>query len=519
MAKKLEELAIDTQEPQEKTEEQHNAEATVLGALRNYFSKMKPEHYTALVGDSLDKALLALDESADTAESASPLSVALLQAVRQSIESLLDIYREIYNSPGYNDLKADVEAFEQKLFSQRIAERASNLSKEQEESAITLFPDIAEWAAASGPEFENAGPGLLKGIILTVSDPVINEMRSKKPQYKDLSNDEIVRQMLETPWAEAELFAELIATINEWATDILNDVETVRAIEALGLDKEQPADFVRLTINQTDRAEWALDAISRSTWATLKEADKSGQVAFNLPSKKGTSAAIFYSVNYSGLPAGIAKRLTSYDRLVLSALASIYNAGNEYTTIPEIYRHMGYTGNPSNTDRKKITDSLIKLQSVSFTLDNQQEIRANLDYPHFTYHGAIAPLEFVVGEFKGGQSEAVVHLFREPPLHTFARQRKQITAFPVALLTAPVSKTEKTLNLYEYLIDRIAHMKNDPKAPKKMLYSTINKNCSITTQKQAQRSPETIKKILLHFKEKGWIKDFKQAKDSVTIVL
>ncbi len=60
--------------------------------------------------------------------------------------------------------------------------------------------------------------------------------------------------------------------------------------------------------------------------------------------------------------------------------------------------------------------------------------------------------------------------------------------------------------------------KNNPRN-RKILFDTIYREAGITTKKQKQRAPETIKKYLQHFVSCGYISAFKEEKDGITIEL
>ena len=90
-----------------------------------------------------------------------------------------------------------------------------------------------------------------------------------------------------------------------------------------------------------------------------------------------------------------------------------------------------------------------------------------------------------------------------------AEDRKQVTRLPVNVLDSPISKTEDNLLLSDYLLTRISKMRNNPSVPKTILLETIYQKCEVRTYKQKQRLPEKIERILTHYKNIGWINDYK----------
>ena len=179
---------------------------------------------------------------------------------------------------------------------------------------------------------------------------------------------------------------------------------------------------------------------------------------------------------------------------------------------------MGNRGNPNTEDLQKINDSLTKMGAARVYLDNAQEVQVNKKYARFKYDASLLPFERISAYINGQLVESAIHLFREPPLITFARERGQITGLTRQLLESPISKTDANLQLEDYLLERIGHMKSPKsKAPRKMLFSTIYERCGITTKKQRQRAPEKIRRYLDHYNKCGWIAGYTMDKDGVTI--
>ena len=149
-------------------------------------------------------------------------------------------------------------------------------------------------------------------------------------------------------------------------------------------------------------------------------------------------------------------------------------------------------------------------------------------------------MERVTAIVDGKITDAAIHLFREPPLITFARQRKQITNINIKLIQSPVNKTESNIALEDYLIERIAQARNERRklekercktdAEKKkkedalkddlrILFETLYKHADIKTKMQRQRAPEKLERILEHYKVCSFIHDFKIDATGITITL
>lgn len=267
---------------------------------------------------------------------------------------------------------------------------------------------------------------------------------------------------------------------------------------------------------------YPLDKPNSGIW-NLIEMPANGQLRIDFDTTKdedkkaGKSALVLYGLTFDDLPPEIAKKLTYYDKRVYVAVAGLHTAGNDRMSASQIYRAMGNKTSPSPEQIQKINDSLTKMGAARIYLNNAKETETYSKYPKFSYDASLLPFERVKVYINNTLTESAIHLFREPPLITFARERGQITQLTPQLLESPISKTEANLQLEDYLLERIGRMKN-PKATaqKKILFSTVYEKCKITG-KQKQRTPDKIKRYLDHYKACGWIADYTMEKDGVTI--
>lgn len=273
-----------------------------------------------------------------------------------------------------------------------------------------------------------------------------------------------------------------------------------------------------------------VDKVNNSIFKMLSRAE-SGQYEFNFvtgkPIKRGKEKLdplVTYKLDFGELEkaapetAQIVKHLTPYDKRVMVAVAALYNAGNSYFTITDIYHKMGNSKDkrPNKADFEKINNSLKKQSYAHLVLHNLGEQDINYKYPEFKYSGQLLQFEKVTAEIDGQPIESAIHMFREPPLVSFARERQQITTVKNAVLESPVNKTEQNLQIDDYLIEQIAAMKRDPKFNRKILFKTLFVNCEVKGKNPA-RTKETIEKYLKHYKQTAFIKDYQVEKDFVII--
>ena len=323
----------------------------------------------------------------------------------------------------------------------------------------------------------------------------------------------------------------VVMAVNGQAGNAAAARDTINVLRrAVGLQIPEPvAERIKASMSTPAKAPHAavlsammypLDKVNSCVW-TLPEGDykKLKLKAEEAGAKKPVT--IYYSIDYDGLAEtgfNLAKRLTQYDKLLYTALGSMYAAGNEILTLNQIYRNMGNDGRMGGNDKLKMLESITKMATAKIQIDNAEEIAAKYNYEAVKYTGVLLPAEMIEATTRGGDVDAAVHLFREPPLMSFARSRKQITAVPMAALCGGISKTQDNLAIRDYLISRIGHMKNG-KSPRKILLQTILKSTGIEGKKNIQRVPEKVEKILAHFRSVGYIAGYEMQSDSVSIVL
>lgn len=288
---------------------------------------------------------------------------------------------------------------------------------------------------------------------------------------------------------------------------------------------QEAAQVLQVIASPADKVNWPMDKPNSVIWNLIAAADPDGQLSLDIvTSKKGSDqdAIIYYGINFDALEEGvrITKQLTPFDKLCYIAVAALHNAGNETVSATQIYYMMGNTTRPNDDDLQKVNDSLTKMGAARVYLDNIKETRAAKGYRHFKYDASLLPFERISAYIDGKLTESAIHLFREPPLISFAKDRNQITTFSRKLLESPISKTDANLRIQDYLLERIGHMKSPKsKAPRKMLFDTIYKHCNITTTKQRQRAPGKIRSYLDYYKKCGHIKGYTVDEDGITILL
>lgn len=278
--------------------------------------------------------------------------------------------------------------------------------------------------------------------------------------------------------------------------------------------------LLSVTGKRPQKIDFPVDKVNAKVWKLL-EAAPNGQIGIAAEKRDSSKPiTILYAINFDALGdnVSITRQLTPFDRRVYLIVSALYNAGNGIISLSQIYRTMtGKNHSPSDHDIEKIADSIAKMAAARVYLNNEQEAKA-YRYEKFTYSASLLPMERLDGVINGKTVEAAIHLFREPPLVSFARGRKQITTIERKLLETPVNKTDQNLLIEDYLIERIAHAKTG-RQPSKILYETLYAETRINTKKQRQRAASKLGAILGHYVKCGFIKGYTDEGDGIRLDL
>lgn len=413
--------------------------------------------------------------------------------------------------------------------------------------AVKEYNEFVKDFASKYKEYSDAGLQEEQEKMQSDSEQVF------KPLEKLFKNLSIIIRKAEQGGADAENCSALLKAHPEWVAmatagkvfvDILPYVEAelkeypdasdkstelllaaaLRRARADGLDIPY-LEADRVTVKKADDISYPVDKPSRKMWNCLETAEKHGQLSFRIdtprPGDEAKDIYVLYSVNFDALDeidCTITKQLTAYDKRVYIACAALYAAGNNPVSATQIYRMMGNTGRPSSADLNKINRSVTKMGATWIYLNNEAESKVYNGYKHSVIDSNLLPFirknDFINGKF----CESTIYMTIEPPVITFAKERKQITTIKRKLLESPISKTEANLRIEDYLLDRIAHMKRpNSKTSNKILYERIFKECGISTRMQKSRAPGTIKEYLDYYYREDWIAGYTVEKDGIVI--
>lgn len=274
----------------------------------------------------------------------------------------------------------------------------------------------------------------------------------------------------------------------------------------------------KATAKRANKVEYPVDKVNGVVWGLNESASLGVKHIAVEPRGADCKVDILYSINFDALEdISVSKRLLPFDKRVYIAVSALFGAGNDVISLTQIHYAMGNTGRPKAEQLGKIRDAIKKMNSATITVDNSQEIEAKYKYAQFKYRGSLLPFEMVEASVNGKLTEAAIHIFREPPLVSFAKQRRQIATIPMKLLQSPVNKTDANLQLEDYLLERIPRIKLK-KEPARILYSTLFEAAGIETKMQRQRAPEKIEAYLKYYQQNDFIKGYAMDKEGITIM-
>ena len=294
----------------------------------------------------------------------------------------------------------------------------------------------------------------------------------------------------------------------------------IRAALERAIAAAKRAELPKATAKRAEIVDYPIDKINSNIWNLLQETT-GRQLKMRLDmSKEGSKEIIpaYYSIDFEELEntgVKVTKKLLPFDKRVYIAVAALCNAGNKVMTLTQIHYAMGNTGRPSGNQLEKINESITKMRGANVFIDTLEESQ-KYNYPRFKYEDYLLPVARATAIVNGQLADAAIQLSKEPPLITFAKQRKQLTVITVKVLQVPQNKTDANLLIEDYLIERIAQAKTG-RQPKKVLYDTLYKHAQITTRKQKDRAPGKIQKCLDHYKACGMIAGYKMLKDSIQL--
>lgn len=290
--------------------------------------------------------------------------------------------------------------------------------------------------------------------------------------------------------------------------------------DALPIFRTKTGEIPKVNTSKLDSICFPLDKVNSTLWYGFPVGEiKDLKAESDKDSRKGNQANIILLLDFEALNGvNISRELTVYDKWVWNACANLKEQGHDVLTAEQIYKAMGNTGRPNAKTKEKIMESVETISRARVTIDTTEEHDL---YPKYERVKATFPLlatETCTAYARGQVVEGAIRIIESPKLFAFAENRQQVTRLPLNVLDSPISKTDDNLLLSDYLLMRISKMRNSKNITRTILLDTIYQRCCIETYKQKQRLPEKIERILNHYKELEWIKDFKLTEREIEII-
>lgn len=332
-----------------------------------------------------------------------------------------------------------------------------------------------------------------------------------------------IDQREQTPLTEEQkkeiknIFARVDDFAQQYAKESDKNTLGYNIIQAF-INKEYPkkkADTIkeelRIKSKTIQKPLYPVDVVNENVW----------RHSFNKNKIAVKNASITYTINFEELKkqgVTITTELTAYDKRAYIAAANLFKAGNEYFSIAQLHKAMGNNTAPSTNQIKKLNESLTKMGMARIFIDNKEESKKFKNVKHYRYDGVLLPFERVQGGayINNTFTETVIHLFRDPPLFSFAAQRKQVLSTPKELLAIPLSQTEGNLRIIDYLLVKINAIKKKS-ITNKITWETFFKRCDADTRLKKFQAKEKVKTCLEHFKQQLYIKEYQIDEESIKI--
>ena len=261
----------------------------------------------------------------------------------------------------------------------------------------------------------------------------------------------------------------------------------------------------KVNTGKLDSICFPLDKVNSTLWYGFPVGEvKDLKAESDKDSRKGKQASILLLLDFAALNGvNISRELTVYDKWVWNACANLKEQGHDVITAEQIYKAMGNTGKPNAKTKEKIMESVETISRARVTIDTTEEHEL---YPKYERIKATFPLlatETCTAYARGQIVESAIKIIDSPKLN---------------VLDSPVSKTDDNLLLSDYLLTRISKMRNSKYITRIILLDTIYQKCGIDSRMKKSRLPEKIERILNHYKELEWIKDFKITEREIEII-
>ena len=213
-------------------------------------------------------------------------------------------------------------------------------------------------------------------------------------------------------------------------------------------------------------------------------------------------------------------QLTPFDRRVLLTLGGLFLNGAHTVTLAQLYAKMGGGGEMNATQRAKLSDSIENLCCTRVTADNSAELAVNPDGPRICLKFSLLEARQGLAEYRGRKVDAVTVLAM-PQWLQLAEMRGQITRIPFEAFADGLRLTDQSSALSDYLLDRIAHMNNNPQhAETHIRIDTAAAKCGaqLNNRSEKQKFARKLETKLKHYAAIGHITSYKPYESGFVVI-
>ena len=265
-----------------------------------------------------------------------------------------------------------------------------------------------------------------------------------------------------------------------------------------------------------DMISLAVDILNKNyIWSQATEGNLTNPVRDKHKNPKETSTRCI--IDFKALEGmKLSKKLDHKDEAIYTAAANLWYAGNEYFSLSMLHQ-IYHESRPGGKDLDEIDARLFKMGMTRLELNNREESEVT-NYPHFKYEGLLLPMERVSCYINGKLTEQAIHLFREPPMFTYARERGAIVNVDQKFLAPPINRNERTDHLNTYLLRIIKTAQRDKGITNRITFETIFDELDLEKGSIQSRFKGYVKRLFDFYKEGGLITGYDMDKRGITFL-
>jgi hypothetical protein len=212
--------------------------------------------------------------------------------------------------------------------------------------------------------------------------------------------------------------------------------------------------------------------------------------------------------------------LVQFDKAVLLALISEYDAGNEFVSFQRLFETLGGSNHLTSPIKTKLSKSIEKLMNTFVDIDMGEIVNARYKGNQAKLKSMLLPCKLATAEINSQITDGVIQLLGHSPLLDVADIKSQIARIPVKTISElPIRSTATAISLAWYLLERISEIVGSNSSERKkrvhklqytILFDTLYDKCGFTdlNRDQRQKLRKSMETILEHFQNCGLINSF-----------